>query len=50
LEARVRAAALLVPLWRPLTVVAVSDGLNGVAANGYGLSAAWDAVDWWRSS
>jgi hypothetical protein len=49
LESRARADALLVPLWRPLTVVAVAEGLNGVVANGFGLSAAWDAADWWRA-
>lgn len=49
LEAKLRAEALIAPLWRPLTVVAVRADLEGVQANGYGLSAAWNAADWWRS-
>jgi hypothetical protein len=49
LEAKARAQSLVLPLWRPLPVVAVRNGLNGVVANGYGLTAAWNAADWWRS-
>ncbi|HET7489440.1 MAG TPA: ABC transporter substrate-binding protein [Acidimicrobiales bacterium] len=49
LEAELRDQALLLPLWRPTTVVAVRNGLHGVAANGYALSGAWNAGDWWRS-
>ena len=48
LEAKVRDQALLLPLWRPKTVVAWRGGVNGVRANGYGLSAAWNAWQWWR--
>ena len=48
LEAKLRDEALVLPLWRPKTVVAVRRGLNGVAANGFGLSAAWNAWEWWR--
>jgi len=48
LEAELRDQALVVPLWRPRTVVAYRDGLHGVRANGYGLDAAWNAWEWWR--
>ena len=48
LEAKLRDEALVLPLWRPKTVVAWRSGLNGVRANGYGLSAAWNAWQWWR--
>jgi hypothetical protein len=48
LEARLRDDALLLPLWRPVTVVAWRDGLGGVRPNGYAPSAAWNAEEWWR--
>lgn len=48
LEDELRDRALLLPLWRPRTVVAWRSGLNGVRANGYALSAAWNAWEWWR--
>ena len=48
LEAKLRDEALLLPLWRPVTVTAWRDGLNGVRANGYALSGAWNAWEWWR--
>jgi len=48
LEAALRSEALVYPLWRPRTVVAVGDGLEGVQANGFGLDAAWNAWAWWR--
>ena len=48
LEERLRDGALLLPLWRPRPLVAWRDGLHGVVANGYGLSAAWNAWEWWR--
>ena len=40
--------ARVLPLWRPLTVVAFRDGLVGVQANGYAASAAWNAWEWSR--
>lgn len=49
LEARLRDEAVVLPLWRPRAVVAWRRGLNGPRANGYGLSAAWNAWEWWRS-
>jgi hypothetical protein len=48
LEARLRDEALVLPLWRPVTVVAWRDGLGGVRANGYAGSGAWNAWEWWR--
>ena len=47
LEAALRDQALVYPLWRPRTVVAVRDGLDGVQANGFALGAAWNAWQWW---
>lgn len=49
LEARLRDDALVLPLWRPVPVVAWRDGLGGVRANGYALSGAWNAWEWWRA-
>lgn len=49
LQAKLRDEALLLPLWRPRTVVAWRVGLKGVQANGYALNAAWNAWDWWRA-
>jgi hypothetical protein len=48
LQTTLRDDALVLPLWRPATVVAWRDGLRGVAANGYAASAAWNAAEWWR--
>ena len=48
LQAKLRDESLVLPLWRPRTVVAWRDGLNGVRPNGFGLSAAWNAWQWWR--
>lgn len=48
LEAKLRAEALVLPLWRPVPVVAWRDGLGGVRSNGYALSGAWNAWEWWR--
>ena len=46
----------LLPLWRGPAMVAWhagagagDGGLRGVQANGYGLSAAWNAWAWWRA-
>ncbi len=50
LEAKLRDESHVLPLWRPITVVAWRDGLGGVRANGYALSAAWNAWEWWRES
>ena len=48
LEAKLRDEAVVLPLWRPVPVVAWRDGLGGVRANGYAASAAWNAWEWWR--
>jgi hypothetical protein len=48
LETRLRDESLVLPLWHPTTVVAWRDGLNGPRANGFALSGAWNAADWWR--
>ena len=48
LEAKLRDEAAVLPLWRPVTVVAWREGLGGVRANGYASSAAWNAEEWWR--
>jgi hypothetical protein len=38
-----------VALWRPVPVVAWRDGaVDGVRASAYGLSAAWNAWEWFR--
>jgi hypothetical protein len=49
LQAQLRDSSVALPLWRPATVVAWRDGLEGVRANGYAASAAWNAWEWWRS-
>ncbi len=49
LETKLRDEALVLPLWRPVPVVAWRDGLGGVRANGYALSGAWNAWEWWRA-
>jgi hypothetical protein len=48
LEAKLRDEWRALPLWRGRTVVAWRTGLHGVEANGYGLSAAWNAWRWYR--
>ena len=48
LEAKLRDEAVVLPLWRPVTVVAWRDGLRGMRANGYASSGAWNAWEWWR--
>ena len=51
LETRLRDDALLLPLWRPTTIVAWRRAaVAGVDANGYGLSAAWNAWEWAKPS
>ena len=47
LEAKLRDEAVVLPLWRPRAVVARRNGLEGVRPNGYALSAAWNAWEWW---
>lgn len=49
LETKLRDEAVVLPLWRPTPVVAWRDGLGGVRANGYALSGAWNAWEWWRA-
>lgn len=48
LETRLRDEALVLPLWRPVPVVAWRDGLGGVRPNAFALSGAWNAWEWWR--
>jgi len=48
LETRLHDQALVFPLWRPVPVVAWRTGLGGLVANGYALSAAWNAWEWHR--
>jgi hypothetical protein len=48
LEDRLRETHVVVPLWRPTPFAAWSKSVHGVAPNGYGLSAAWNAWEWWR--
>ncbi|MGH9181259.1 MAG: ABC transporter substrate-binding protein, partial [Acidimicrobiales bacterium] len=48
LETRLRDEALVLPLWRPRAVVAWRTGLLGPRANGFALSAAWNAWEWSR--
>lgn len=49
LQAMVRDQNLALPLWSPDSVVAwrTDAGLNGPAANGWALTAAWNAWSWW---
>ena len=47
LEARLRDAGLVVPLWRSRVAVASrEDAVEGVVANGWALSPAWNAWEW----
>ena len=49
LQAKLRDDALLLPLWRPRSVVAWrTSAVTPLRANPYGLSAAWDAWRWSR--
>ena len=50
LQAKLRDEDVVLPLWRPLPVVAWRGDLQGVRPNGFGLSAAWNAWEWWRGS
>jgi len=34
-------------LWRPIQAVAWAENVNGVVANGWALSSAWNANEWW---
>jgi hypothetical protein len=47
LEQRLRDDVLLLPLWRPRAVVGARPRVSGVRANGYGLSPAWNAWEWY---
>ena len=42
-------AGVLQVLWRPVQAVAWADGVNGVVANGWAISPAWNAHEWWVS-
>ena len=46
LQRHLRDQWLVLPLWRPVTVVAWRGKVRGVEANGYALSAAWNAATW----
>ena len=48
LQVRLRDERRVLPLWRPVTAVAWRGEIEGVVANGYALSAAWNAARWWR--
>lgn len=48
LQARLAGEVVVVPLWRPTPVVAWRRDLAGPGANGYALSAAWNAWEWHR--
>ena len=50
LERQLRDDQVLLPLWRTTAVTAWRNGVNGVRANGYALSGAWNAWEWWRGS
>lgn len=46
-EAHLRDQHLYMPLWRHHAVLAWRSSVQGPAANGYALSPAWNAADWW---
>jgi ABC-type transport system substrate-binding protein len=48
LEGRLRDSAVVLPLWRPAPFVAARPGIEGPSANGFGLTAAWNAWEWHR--
>jgi hypothetical protein len=50
LQAKLRDDDIVLPLWRPVPVVAWRGDLQGVRANGFALSGAWNAWEWWRGS
>ena len=50
LQAKLRDEDVVLPLWRPVPLVAWRGDLQGVRANGYALSGAWNAWEWWRGS
>jgi hypothetical protein len=35
------------PWWRPIVAVAWADGIHGVVANGWSITPAWNAEQWW---
>jgi hypothetical protein len=49
LEAKLRDEHVVLPLWRPKTVVAWRTGIDGVRANGWALNGAWNAWEWYRA-
>jgi ABC-type transport system substrate-binding protein len=49
LQTLLRDRSLLLPLYRPITVVAsTTDSVSGVEANGYAPSMTWNAATWWK--
>jgi ABC-type oligopeptide transport system substrate-binding subunit len=47
-DAHKNGAAVVLPLWREVPVVAVRDGLDGVSANGFSVAGALWSVERWR--
>ena len=47
LDQRLADAGLLQVLWRPVVAVAWAEDVNGVVANGWAISAAWNSHEWW---
>lgn len=48
LERKLKDEGHVLPLWQHVPVVAVRDGLQGVAPNGFAASGAANAWEWWR--
>jgi hypothetical protein len=46
-EAELLALGVEMPLWRPMAVTAWRGDLEGVRANGYAASPAWNAAEWY---
>jgi hypothetical protein len=51
LENELRDRSLLLPLYRPVTVVGYNHrAVSGVEANGYDSAVTWNAATWWRTA